>query len=125
MKKINGIHACTTSLISQDHVRLDLFVIAHNIVHLIKTNHDIQIKTLIVDILQRFGYTVTYKKAWIAKQKALEIAFGSGKESYSYMHVWMTAAQHFVPNTIFRYKTSTSMEDGEDESSKVILNRVF
>jgi len=37
----------------------------------------------------------------------------------------MTTAQHFVPGTIVRYKTSTSMEDDEDESSKVILNNVF
>ena len=36
MKKINGIKTCTTSLISQDHVRLDSSVIAHNIVHLVK-----------------------------------------------------------------------------------------
>jgi len=37
----------------------------------------------------------------------------------------VTTTQHFVPGIIIRYKTSTSMEDGEDESSKVILNRVF
>ncbi|KAL5165720.1 hypothetical protein HKD37_18G050800 [Glycine soja] len=93
MKKINGIKTCTTSLISQDHVRLDSSVIAHNIVHLVK-------KIL----------------------KALEIAFGSWEESHSYLSVWMTVAQHFVPSTIVRYKTTTSMED---ESSKVILNCVF
>ena len=65
------------------------------------------------------------KKAWTTKQKALEIAFGSWEESYSYRPVWMTTNQHFVLGTIVRYKTSTSMEDGKDGSSKVILNRVF
>ena len=67
MKKINGIHTCTTLLISQDHVRLDSSVIVCNIVHLVKTNPGIQIKTLIANMLQRFGYTVTYKKAWTTK----------------------------------------------------------
>jgi len=64
MKNINGIHTCITSLISQDHIRLDSLVIAHNIVHLVI---GIQIKTLIADMLQCFGYTVTYKKAYTAK----------------------------------------------------------
>ena len=55
----------------------------------------------------------------------LEIAFGSWEESYSYLPVWMTTTQHFVPGTIVRYKTSNSMKDGEDDSSKVILNCLF
>ncbi|KAH1198508.1 hypothetical protein GmHk_18G052073 [Glycine max] len=46
----------------------------------------------------------------------------SNQKSHSYLSVWMTVAQHFVPSTIVRYKTTTSMED---ESSKVILNCVF
>jgi len=125
LKKLNDIHTCTNSFILQDHVRLDLFVIAHNIVHLVKTNPSIKIKTLIAYMLQRFGYTVSYKKAWMGKQKALEMAFGNWEQSYSYLPIWLTTAQHFVPGTILKYKTSSSMEDGEDESPRVILNRVF
>ena len=67
LKKINDIHTCTTYVISQDHVRLDSSVIAHNIVHLVKTNPGIKIKTLIVNMLQRFGYIVSYKKTWTTK----------------------------------------------------------
>ena len=37
----------------------------------------------------------------------------------------MTTTQHFVPGTIVRYKTFTLMEDIEDKSSKMILNRIF
>ncbi|KAL5137434.1 hypothetical protein HKD37_10G027796 [Glycine soja] len=94
-------------------------VIAHNIVHLVKTNPSIEIKTLIASMLQWFGYTVSYKKAWTTKQKALEIPFGSWEQSYNYLLVWMTTAQHFVLDTIIRYKNSSSMEDGEDESPRV------
>ena len=60
-----------------------------------------------------------------SKQKDLEMAFGSWEQSYSYLPIWLTAAQHFVPGTIVKYKTSSSMEEGEDESPRVILNRVF
>jgi len=37
----------------------------------------------------------------------------------------MINVQHFLLGTIVRYKTSNSMEDGEDDFSKVILNCVF
>jgi len=43
----------------------------------VKTNPGIEIKTLIADILQQFGYTTSYKKTWTTKQKALEMTFGS------------------------------------------------
>ncbi|KAL5148558.1 hypothetical protein HKD37_13G035591 [Glycine soja] len=56
--------------------------------------------------------------AWKTKQKALEIAFGSWEESYSYLPIWMINVQHFLLGTIVRYKTSNSMEDGEDDFSK-------
>ena len=81
LNKLNSIYTCTNSFISQDHVRLDSSVIAHNIVHLVKTNPGIEIKTLIADMLQWFGYTVSYKKAWTTKQKALEMAFKSWEQS--------------------------------------------
>ncbi|KAL5161713.1 hypothetical protein HKD37_07G018958 [Glycine soja] len=62
---------------------------------LVKTNSGIEIKTLIADMHQR------------------------------YLPVWLTAAQHFVPGTIVKYKTSSSMEEGDDDPPRVILNRLF
>ncbi|XP_006582567.1 uncharacterized protein [Glycine max] len=53
------------------------------------------------------------------------MAFGSWEQSYSYLPIWLTAAQHFVPGTIVKYKTSSSMEEGDDNPPRVILNRVF
>ena len=53
------------------------------------------------------------------------MTFGSCEQSYSYLFIWLTIAQHFVPGTLVKYKTSSSMEEGEDESPRVILNRVL
>ncbi|KAH1262859.1 hypothetical protein GmHk_02G005389 [Glycine max] len=125
LKKLNGIHTYTNSFISQDHVRLDSSVITHNIVHLVKTNPGIKIKTLIVDMHQRFGYTISYKKAWTTKQKALEMTFGSWEQSYSYLPVWLTAAKHFVPWYHNKIQIFILMEEGDDGPPRVILNRVF
>jgi len=99
LNKLNGIHTYTNSFISQDRVRLDSSAITHNIVHLMKTNPGIEIKTLIADMHQLFGYTISYKK-WRTKQKFLEMTFGSCEQSYSYLPVWLITAQHFVLGTI-------------------------
>ncbi|XP_006579080.1 uncharacterized protein [Glycine max] len=53
------------------------------------------------------------------------MAFGSWEQSRSYLPIWFTAAQHFIPGTIVKYKTSSSMEEGDDNPLRVILNRVF
>jgi len=37
------------------------------------------VKSLIAEIKNRYGYTVMYKKAWMAKQKALAMEFGEWK----------------------------------------------
>nr|KYP57167.1 hypothetical protein KK1_003425 [Cajanus cajan]KYP57181.1 hypothetical protein KK1_003439 [Cajanus cajan] len=69
IKKINGVHTCITSIISQDHHKLDSNVIASHIHGLVNENPSIPIKKLIVEIQTYHGYTRTYKKAWLAKQK--------------------------------------------------------
>ncbi|KAH1190379.1 hypothetical protein GmHk_20G057939 [Glycine max] len=53
------------------------------------------------------------------------MAFGNWEQSYCYLLVWLTTAQHFVPGTIVKYKISSSMEEGDDDPPRVILNRVF
>ncbi|XP_006598508.1 uncharacterized protein [Glycine max] len=53
------------------------------------------------------------------------MTFGSWEQSYNYLPLWLTAAQHFVPGTIVTYKTPSSMDDCEDESPRMILNRVL
>ena len=78
-KENKWFHTCTTSLISQDHVRLDSYVIAYNIVELVKTNPGIQIKTLIADILQRFGYIVHTKRHGKLNRKHLKLHLEVGK----------------------------------------------
>ena len=53
------------------------------------------------------------------------MTFGSWEQSYSYLPIWLIVGQHFVLGTIVKHKTSSSMEDGEDKSPRVILNHVF
>ncbi|KAL5133904.1 hypothetical protein HKD37_03G007161 [Glycine soja] len=53
------------------------------------------------------------------------MAYESCEQSYNYLPVRLSTAQHFVSSTILKYKTSSSMEDDDDDPPRVILNHVF
>ncbi|KAF7812906.1 Auxin response factor 4 [Senna tora] len=68
-----------------------------------------------------FEYTVSYKKAWKAKQKAIARVYGNWENSYRLLPRWLAAVSHFVPGTIVRYQYK---EDGQ--SAQVAnFKRVF
>jgi len=46
-------------------MNLDLYQIALIMVNSVRTNPSIPVKSLIAKIENKYGYSVTYKKAWI------------------------------------------------------------
>ncbi|KAF7832722.1 uncharacterized protein G2W53_015055 [Senna tora] len=68
-----------------------------------------------------FEYTVSYKKAWKAKQKAIARVYGNWENSYRLLPRWLAAVSHFVPGTIVRYQYKD-----DDQSAQVAnFKRVF
>ncbi|XP_027337122.1 uncharacterized protein LOC113850779 [Abrus precatorius] len=72
IKKYNGPHTCMRARISQDHSKLDADTIAECIKPMVESDPSFKIKLVINEVQARFGYTTTYRKAWMAKQKAIE-----------------------------------------------------
>jgi len=91
----------------------------------VKTNPSIPVKSLIVEIQNRYGYSVSYKKAWKAKQKALEMQFGDWEESYNHLPRWLQALQESLPRTIVQCIGHPIVVDGVKDPSTNILDRVF
>ncbi|RYR28683.1 hypothetical protein Ahy_B01g052831 [Arachis hypogaea] len=81
IKRYDGKHTCTMGTISQDHAKLDLDTIADAIRLLIKADPLIKMKSIIAEVQSRFNYIVSYRKAWLAKQKAVPKVFGDWKVS--------------------------------------------
>jgi len=76
---------------SQDHINLDSHQIASIVVNCVRKNPSIPVKSLIAEIKNRYGYSVTYIKAWIVEQKALAMEFGNWEDSYNYLPRWFQA----------------------------------
>ncbi|KAF1899190.1 hypothetical protein Lal_00019312 [Lupinus albus] len=120
IRKINGTHTCVSTNISQDHTKLNSSFIANCIIHLVSEDPDIPVKALVKEIVTRFGYTVTYSKAWTAKQIAMSQIYGDWEGSYKELPRWFNTVQCYAAGTIVRYASSR-----HDESSSLILDRVF
>ncbi|XP_017609411.1 uncharacterized protein LOC108455348 [Gossypium arboreum] len=76
IRKLKGCHTCTVACMSQDHRKLDAKSISNCIMPLVKDSPIIPVSTLIADMQDRFQYRVSYRKAWGAKQMAMQQLYG-------------------------------------------------
>ncbi|XP_027364652.1 uncharacterized protein LOC113871751 [Abrus precatorius] len=80
--KWGGAHTCVNVSISQDHQKLDSKFICSCILGMVKEEPSVPISLIQERISGQFGYSISYKKAWKAKQKAIVTVFGDWDESY-------------------------------------------
>ncbi|KAL5146141.1 hypothetical protein HKD37_06G016022 [Glycine soja] len=125
IKSIRGHHTCLVPMLTQDHRQLDKHVIAQIIQPIVKTNPTVSIKTLIAEIKTFMNYTPSYKKTWLAKQKALEMIHGNWEESYAKLPKLFGALQSCVPGTVVAAQTESLYEGGEIVPGKRLFKRVF
>nr|XP_004490053.1 uncharacterized protein LOC101492937 [Cicer arietinum] len=97
-------HNCANSSMSQDHTKLDSNIICESIKSLLKVDPSIKVKVIIAHIRERYNYTITYRKAWMAKKKAIETIYGNWEKSYNDIPRWLLAMQKFLPRTIVEMK---------------------
>ncbi|RYR13644.1 hypothetical protein Ahy_B04g070530 isoform B [Arachis hypogaea] len=69
IRRYNGTHTCTRATISQDHSKLDSITIAEAIKSLVEADPSLKVKSVIAEVQSKFNYTVSYRKAWLAKQR--------------------------------------------------------
>ncbi|KAH1221421.1 hypothetical protein GmHk_12G034852 [Glycine max] len=71
-----GPHTCLNMTMTQDHEKLDSDLIATCVVGMIREDPSIKISLIQERINSEFAYKVSYKKAWLVKQKAIAIEYG-------------------------------------------------
>ncbi|XP_016168933.1 uncharacterized protein LOC107611532 [Arachis ipaensis] len=125
IRRYNGSHTCTRSTISQDHAKLDSDTIAEAIKPLVEADPSIKVKFVIAEVQLKFNYTISYRKAWLAKQKAVEKIFGGWESSYEALPTWFEAMVAKEPSAADEYKTAYGYRGGELVEDLRILTRVF
>ena len=72
---------------------------------MIREDPSIKVSLVQERISSLFNYKVSYRKAWIAKQKAMTLVYGDWDESYGQLPIWLNQMQHFSPGSFFEIVT--------------------
>ncbi|XP_020967507.1 uncharacterized protein LOC110266819 [Arachis ipaensis] len=125
IRRYNGSHTCTRATISQDHSKLDSTTIAEIIKPLVEADPALKVKSVITEAQSKFNYTVSYRKAWLAKQKAVEKIFGGWEASYEALPIWFEAMCHKEPSAVFHFETMPAYQGDDLVTDIRVLHRVF
>ncbi|PPR88355.1 hypothetical protein GOBAR_AA32333 [Gossypium barbadense] len=93
-------HTYTSTRMMQNHRKFDAKTIFNCFKPIVKDMLTIPILVLIVELQEQFQYRMSYRKAWIAKQMAMELLYGDWDASYNKLHEWIIAMQEYVPGTV-------------------------
>nr|KYP31902.1 hypothetical protein KK1_047552 [Cajanus cajan] len=122
---LEGPHTCVSPLISQDHNKLGSQMIAQSIGEIIEVDPSASISTIIAHIKSTMGYTISYRKGWLAKQHAIENIFGNWEESYNKLPGMLQAMQMYVPGFIWKLNTQPAYQGELLDEGSVIFKRLF
>ncbi|XP_015963928.1 uncharacterized protein LOC107487745 [Arachis duranensis] len=123
--RYNGRHTCMIGMISQDHSKLDSDTVAEAIRPLVETDPSMKVKSIIVEVHSRFNYTISYRKAWLAKQKSVAKVFGDWEESYQALPWWLSVMVEKIPGSVVQIETRLLYNGNEEAQGVKILHRVF
>nr|KAJ0227394.1 hypothetical protein LSAT_V11C100032340 [Lactuca sativa] len=109
--RYTGPHTCFKNRITQDHPNLDASLIAQETEHLIKEQPSISVLTLRAEIIDKLGYTPSYRR--------LNEYLQNWEESYIILSKFLIALQFFNPGTIVEWCTTRSIDVDQMEFRRV------
>nr|KYP31829.1 hypothetical protein KK1_047666 [Cajanus cajan] len=109
---LEGPHTCVYPLI-------------HTIHEIIEADPSTPISTIIAHIKLTMGYTISYKKGWLAKQHAIENIFGNWEEFYNKLPGMLQAMQMYVPGFIWKFNTQPAYQGDLLDKGSVRFKRLF
>ncbi|RYR20519.1 hypothetical protein Ahy_B03g065688 [Arachis hypogaea] len=83
VRRVGGAHTCVAPTMSQDYRQLDSSLICNVILSLIQSNLFVSIPVPQGAVWQSYHFKSSYRKVWIAKQKAIAQIYGDWEESYN------------------------------------------
>ncbi|XP_058765804.1 uncharacterized protein LOC131639320 [Vicia villosa] len=123
---ISQDHTCINTNVSQDHRKLSYDIICQEILPLVEKDPSLKVKTIISHIVATYNYTPSYRKAWLAKTKAIEVVYGNWEDSYKRLPHFLYALQIYAPGTVTILETLPAQSpDGTSLQGNVIFNRLF
>ncbi|XP_061371643.1 uncharacterized protein LOC133314212 [Gastrolobium bilobum] len=120
-----GPHNCVTCNLSQDHRQLDSAFIASTILDLVKEEPHVSIGLIQERIRNNYGFTISYRKAWKAKQKAMAKIYGNWDQSYAYLPRWFNYMLTFLEGSVYHIQTNDYVVNHRVVNGYRVFHRVF
>nr|KYP48008.1 hypothetical protein KK1_030299 [Cajanus cajan] len=96
-----GRHTCLNMSLSQDHNKLDSELIASFIQGMVNQDPAIKISLIQERITSQTRFKISYRKAWMTKQKAIIKIFGDREESYAFLPRWLKYMKEIAPGSFY------------------------
>ncbi|RYR12821.1 hypothetical protein Ahy_B04g070154 isoform A [Arachis hypogaea] len=125
VKRYNGPHTCLTTSISSDHRRLDYHVISTFIMPMVRADASVNIKVLQNATAAYFGFRPTYRRVWMAKQKAVAVIYDDWDELYNELPRWVLGVQLTMPGSVAVLQTCPVRVGGQLDESQAYFHRLF
>ncbi|XP_057740100.1 uncharacterized protein LOC130957248 [Arachis stenosperma] len=125
VKRYNGPHTCLATSISSDYRSLDYHVISAFIMPMVRADASVNIKVLLNATAAHFGFSPTYRRVWLAKQKAVALIYGDWDELYNELPRWVLGVQLTIPGTVAVLKTSPVRVGGQLDESRAYFHRLL
>ncbi|XP_058742223.1 uncharacterized protein LOC131614679 [Vicia villosa] len=110
----------------KDHRQLSSQIMCQHLMPLVDKDPSTKVSVCISEIVSEFKFTPSYKKTWIARNKAIEQVYGNWENSYNELPHYLLALKKFVPGTVVEMQTlPVYTDDGTVVNGKQIFHRLF
>ncbi|XP_016191911.1 uncharacterized protein LOC107632764 [Arachis ipaensis] len=92
---------------------------------MVRADASININVLLNVTAAHFGFRLTYRRVWLAKQKAVAVIYGDWDKSYNELPRWVLGVQLTMPSTIAVLRTSLVRVGGQLDESQAYFHRLF
>nr|XP_011468678.1 PREDICTED: uncharacterized protein LOC105352745 [Fragaria vesca subsp. vesca] len=101
---LNNLHTCKCVLRQKKHVRLGSKVVKSYIQEDISYNMSLKLRDIQIKMQSAYGFEISYKVAWKAKQSARDMIYGSEAESFNMLSWFREAVLASNPGSVFVFE---------------------
>ncbi|XP_073223452.1 uncharacterized protein [Cicer arietinum] len=100
-------------------------MICQSIMQVVKVDPSIKVKVIVAQIRALHNYTVSYKKVYMGKNKAIKQIYGNWEESYNQLSQWLLVMKTFAPGTKIEMETIPAYHENSLIDGIRIFHRLF
>ncbi|XP_057247564.1 uncharacterized protein LOC130589931 [Beta vulgaris subsp. vulgaris] len=117
-----GPHAsnCLGDITCGDHPLISSDFVADLIEDFIRTDPSFKVQSILTFVKNQYQFSITYKRAWLAKQKAISNIFGDWEKSYQELPRYLQALKESNRGTVVYWSTIPTQDP-----TTHIFRRVF